>query len=118
MKLYIAVVGVVGGKVTKYADFDTQAEADAHVVAFGGYSADNPGGVLDYWSADSSAETLTYNSALAATEAATKDIKNEITRLQKAMTPRRMRERDTGDPDAVAWWAAQAVLIDTERAKL
>ena len=61
MKNYIAVVSVDGNKVTKYQDFDSQSDADAHVSAHGGFAVENPGGNESYWIANSSNKTLSYD---------------------------------------------------------
>tara|TARA_R110002050_G_scaffold272832_1_gene416642 strand:- start:40 stop:411 length:372 start_codon:yes stop_codon:yes gene_type:complete len=61
MKDYIAVVSVDGNKVTKYADFDSQSDADAHVAVYGGFAVENPGGKNPYWIANASNKTLSYD---------------------------------------------------------
>ena len=61
MKNYIAVVSVDGNKVTKYQDFDSQSDADAHVSTHGGFAVENPGGNEQYWIANSSNKTLSYD---------------------------------------------------------
>jgi len=61
MKNYIAVVSVDGNKVTKYADFDSQSDADAHVAVYGGFAVKNPGGKNPYWIANASNKTLSYD---------------------------------------------------------
>ena len=61
MKNYIAVVSVDGNKVTKYQDFDSQSDADAHVSTHGGFAVENPGGNEQYGIANSSNKTLSYD---------------------------------------------------------
>ena len=61
MKNYIAVVSVDGNKVTKYADFDSQSEADAHVAVYGGFAVENPGDEIHYLIANASNKTLSYD---------------------------------------------------------
>ena len=61
MKDYIAVVSVDGNKVTKYADFDSQSDADAHVAVYGGFAVENPGGKNPYWIANAANKTLSYD---------------------------------------------------------
>ena len=63
MKPFIAVVAGDGAVVTKYQDYDTEAEADAHVVEFGGYVVPSPGEHIQYWVADLVAKTVTYDQA-------------------------------------------------------
>jgi hypothetical protein len=68
MKDYVAVVSHDAGRVTKFQDFDTQADADTHVVNFGGFVANNPGDDIGYWViADN---TLTYDTAQETADAA------------------------------------------------
>lgn len=49
MKQFTAVVSHDAGLITKYQDFDTQAEADAHVVAYGGKVVEGLDHELKYW---------------------------------------------------------------------
>ena len=66
MKDYIAVVKNENNKITKYQDFDTQSEADAHVSAHGGFVVDKPvSDRMDYWVVDADKETLTYDKSTA-----------------------------------------------------
>ena len=58
MKKYTAVVSHSDdGIITKYQDFDTQDEADAHVVSFGGKVVQDLDGDIEYW--DVSGDTPT-----------------------------------------------------------
>lgn len=61
MKPFIAIVASSNGAVTKYQDFDTQAEADAHIAEHGGFAASKPSDSVKYWIADDVAETLTHD---------------------------------------------------------
>ena len=61
MKIFIAVVKHENNKVTKYQDFDTQAEADAHVATYGGFVDDKPSDRFEYWVVDADKKTLTYD---------------------------------------------------------
>tara|TARA_R110000822_G_scaffold119481_1_gene252512 strand:+ start:665 stop:1051 length:387 start_codon:yes stop_codon:yes gene_type:complete len=58
MKSFIAIVGVSGGRVTKYADFDTLVEADAHAVKFGGFTHETLDGPIGYWVVNNNSITL------------------------------------------------------------
>ena len=61
MKKFIAIVSFSGEDVTKYLDFDTQSEADAHVSKYGGFAQESVGELIKYYKvADGKA---TYNSA-------------------------------------------------------
>ena len=57
MKKYTAVVSHSGGKITKYQDFDTKDEADAHVASFGGKVVEDLDANIEYW--DVSGDTPT-----------------------------------------------------------
>ena len=61
MKAFVAIVKSTAGKLDKYQDFDTEAEADAHVVTYGGFVAPDPGGGTSYWVIDEDAQTVTNN---------------------------------------------------------
>ena len=64
MEKYIAVVKSENGKVTKYADFASKSEADAHVATYGGFVADKPSSErVNYWVVDG--ETLTFDKSTA-----------------------------------------------------
>jgi hypothetical protein len=63
MKRFIAVVKSTGGVLDKYQDFDLEADANAHVVAYGGYVASSPGGDTKFWIYDSVAKTITHDAA-------------------------------------------------------
>jgi len=61
---YLAIVKQTGGTVEKYQDFATEAEADAHVVTYGGFVVQQPTNLnFDYLVADSSKKTLTFDQA-------------------------------------------------------
>ena len=62
MEKYIAVVKNEDNKVTKYQDFASKSDADAHVVTYGGFVAEKPNsGRIKYWVVDADKKTLTYN---------------------------------------------------------
>ena len=65
LKVFIAVVKHENNRVTKYQDFDTQAEADAHVATYGGFVDDKPSDRMDYWVVDADKETDTYDKSTA-----------------------------------------------------
>jgi len=98
MKAFIAMVGWTGGnRPAKYQDFDVEAEADAHVAVFGGFSSPNPGGGDPrYWIVDAVAKTLTYDSAQEAADIAAAP-NNRKTRLIESFF---------ADPLNVALWTA------------
>ena len=64
MKDYIAVVKNENNKVTKYQDFVSKSEADAHVVTYGGFVSPKPDDDrIKYWIVDG--ETLTFDKSTA-----------------------------------------------------
>ena len=66
MKDYIAIVKNANNKVTKYQDFDSKSEADAHVATYGGFVVDKPDGDrIDYWVVDADKKTVTYDKSTA-----------------------------------------------------
>ena len=63
---YIAVVKNEGNKVTKYQDFGSKSEADAHVEKYGGFVCDKPDNErIDYWVVDADKKTVTYDKSTA-----------------------------------------------------
>ena len=63
MENHIAVVKNENNKVTKYQDFASKSDADAHVATYGGFVADKPNDRMDYWVVDG--ETLTFDKSQA-----------------------------------------------------
>ena len=64
MQDYIAVVKNEGNKVTKYQDFASKSEADAHVATHGGFVVDTPDSDrMDYWVVDDDKKTVTYDNS-------------------------------------------------------
>ncbi len=61
MENYIALVSHADNKITKYQDFATEADANAHVSAHGGFVCAKPDGSLNYWVVDADKKTLTYD---------------------------------------------------------
>lgn len=78
---YIAIIAEQGGKIAKYAEFDTQAEADAHVATHGGFVFNNTGGVRpEYITVDWAGQTATALSQaeIDAEYASKMDARNEV----------------------------------------
>ena len=66
MQDYIAVVKNENNKVTKYADFASKSEADAHVATYGGFVVDKPDSHrMNYWIVDADKKTVTYDKSTA-----------------------------------------------------
>ena len=63
MKQFTAVVSHDAGLISKYQDFDTQAEADAHVVTFGGKVVQDLDDDLPYWDVTNTAVKDTVKQA-------------------------------------------------------
>lgn len=114
MKNYIAVVSSAAGKITKYQDFDTLAEAQAHTAIHGGFAHSTPGQNIAYITV--TGEVLTYDAAGLAADEATATVLAAISSLEAAITPRRVREAVLGTDNG--WLAGQEALIAIERAKL
>jgi len=61
MKEFIAIIRYPGPH-QGFQDFDTEAQANAHVAEHGGWVAGNPGGDrFDYWVIDAGAKTIGYD---------------------------------------------------------
>jgi hypothetical protein len=63
MEKYIAVVKVVDKTVTKYKDYASESDANAHVSTHGGFVAEKPGDQSQYWIAQDN--KLTYDTSTA-----------------------------------------------------
>ena len=110
MKQYITVVASDAGKVIKYQDFDTQAEAEAHVLLYGGFVAPNPGGLITHWIV--SGETLTHDSAgqvAAELERGWADVRMK---RDKLLVDSDFSQLDDSPKDKVAWKTYRQALRD------
>ncbi len=67
MEKYIAVVKVVDKAVTKYQDYASESDANAHVSTHGGFVAEKPGDLSQYWIAEDN--KLTYDTSTANADA-------------------------------------------------
>ena len=65
MEKYIAVVRHQNNKVTKYQPFAVEADADAHVITYGGFVAEKPSDRIKYWVVDADNKTLTHDKSTA-----------------------------------------------------
>ena len=63
MEKYIAVVTVVNKSVTKYQDYASESDANAHISTHGGFVAESPGDQSQYWIAEDN--NLTYDTSTA-----------------------------------------------------
>ena len=69
MENYIAIVKSTDGKLDKYQDFSTEADAINHIEQYGGFVAPDPGGKTSYWVIDTEAQTVTNDQAQADVDA-------------------------------------------------
>jgi len=116
MKNHIAVVASADGKVTKFQDFSSQSDADAHVAAHGGFVAAKPDGTMDYWTVDADKKTLTFDKSGSDAAANRQAILSKIYAFEAEITPRRVRDAILGtDSD---WLKNKEAEIATERGKL
>ena len=58
MKDFVVIVKSTAGKVDKFQDFDTQAEAETHANDYGGFIVPYPVGGTEYWTVDPVVETV------------------------------------------------------------
>ena len=122
MKNYIAVVKTSNNKLDKYADFDSEADANAHVKTHGGFVVADPGGHTDYWVVDASKKTVLFDKSASDASSARQVILKSIATFEAEITQRRQREAgadDAGGSQAGRdWMKSQEAKIATERGKL
>ena len=111
MKNYIAIVKNEGNKVTKYQDFASKSECDAHVEKYGGFVVDKPSDDrTNYWIVDSDKKTVIYDKSTADSDAA-KDAATQYQKDRAVLYPRHAEQFDAlwkgGDAQA-----AMKVIID------
>jgi hypothetical protein len=102
MKNFIAVIASDAGKITKYQDFNLEAEALAHVAEFGGFVAPSPGHQTKYWIVGNN--TLTWDSTLEASDLAKVPLINWAASMQEtdASMPRWFEDYVTENSVALA----------------
>jgi hypothetical protein len=110
MKDYIAVVKNEDSKVTKYQDFASKSDADAHVVTYGGFVVDKPSDRIDYWIVDADKKTVTHDKSTA-------DSDDAALAAVAYKAVRRSAYPDIGDQLDALWkggdaQAAMKVLVD------
>ena len=122
MEKYIAVVKNEDNKVTKFQDFTTKSDADAHVVIYGGFVAEKPSERVKYWIVDADKKTLTYNEVSDNSDKVKVTARRKISELERKITSRRIRDTFNADSDTAT--VAKKFITDieaeiaTERAKL
>ena len=123
MKKYIVIVKTTGGRIGKFQDFNTEAEADNHALTYGGFVTLTPStGNVNYWVVNEVDKTLTYDSVAQVAANVAESAKYEIHKLESQETPRRLSEAlpddAGGNADGRAWLKANRDKIITERDKL
>jgi hypothetical protein len=114
MKKYVAIVTHDSGVIQKYQDFDTEADAKAHVEKYGGKVVQDIDDAVGYW--DVSGDTPVKDTDQEKADATKAGILQNIALLEAEITPRRIREAILGtDGD---WLKNKEAEIATERAKL
>jgi hypothetical protein len=71
MKKYVTIVSSEDGKATKYQEFDSLSEAEAHAVKYSGFAALSPSANTKYWRVDEGAKTLVHDQDVEDTDEAT-----------------------------------------------
>ena len=115
MKAYIAVVRQRYGVMEKYQSFDTLAEADAHVAAYGGFSCTNPGGHTRYWTLDPTAKTATHDAPGQQLAEDTRTWENDMTTSDNGMN--RSTEDVIDSMDAAQLSKLPQATVDRHAAK-
>ena len=122
--MYLVIVDTTpDNKIAKMQNYDSRAEADAHVARVlpsypNAFVVDNPSAyVMDYTTVDVAAKTLTYDSSGYDAQKVKDDAQGEITRLEGTVTKRRMRDALASD-EGKAWVASVEEKIKSERGKL
>ena len=111
MEKYIAIVKNENNKVTKYADFSSKSDADAHVVTYGGFVVDKPDSHrMNYWVVDADKKTVTYDKSTADSDDAA-IVATQYQRIRQPLYP------PIGDQLDALWKggdaeAAMKVLVD------
>ena len=112
MKEFVAIVSHDAGVITKYQDFDTQPDADAHVATYGGKVVKDLDDDTDYWDVssdpvkDTAKQTADINTQIAL---------NKINELETV--PRRIRESLIATSSADKHVIDEDAAIAIERAK-
>jgi hypothetical protein len=108
---YIAIVKNEDNKVTKYQEFGSKSEADAHVITYGGFVIDKPDSErMNYWVVDDDKKTVTYDKSTADSDDAA-IVANAYKDVRRAAYP------EIGDQLDALWkggdaQAAMKVIVD------
>ena len=110
MQDYIAIVKNENNKVTKYQDFASKSEADAHVATYGGFVVDKPSDRMDYWIVDADKKTVTHDKSTADSDDAAR-VATQYQRTRQPLYP------PIGDQLDALWkggdaQAAMKVIVD------
>ena len=114
MKKYVAVVSHDSVVITKYQDFDSKADADAHVANYGGKVVQDIDDAIRYW--DVSGDTPSKDTSKETADINKTAIIQKILGFESEITSRRIREAILGtDSD---WLKNKEAEIASERSKL
>ena len=121
---YLVVVDTTpDNKIAKMQNYDSRAEADAHVARVlpsypNAFVVDNPSAyVMDYTTVDVAAKTITYDSSGFDAQKVKDDAQGEINRLEGTVTARRIRDALASD-EGKSWVALVEEKLKSERGKL
>ena len=121
---YLVIVDTTSdNKIAKMQNYDSRSEADAHIARViekypNAFVIDNPPSYnIEYTTVDVVAKTITYDSSAYDTQKVKDNAQVEITRLEKTVTARRMRDALASD-EGKAWVVNVEDEIKIERAKL
>ena len=123
MSFLVVVDATPSGKIAKHQDYNTRAEADAHVARVlpnypKAFVVDNPGTYYtDHCTVDMDAKTFVYETAEHDAEKFIYTVLGEIRRLEGTVTARRIRDAMVSD-EGKAWVANIEDKIKVERDKL
>ena len=114
---YLAIIKVENNRIAKYQGFESESDADAHVVEYGGFTVEAPAsGSMNYWVIDEGAKSITHDSSTETADGIKKSALRKIETLEATVTPRRIREMTTAD--GAKWVDDVEKLIAVERVKL
>jgi len=114
---YLSVVKTENNRISKYQDYPSKSDADAHVAKYGGFVADAPkSGSMKYWVVDEGSKTITHDSSKQTADEIKELALQKIRELEATVTPRRIREMTTAD--GAKWVDDVEKLIAVERGKL
>ena len=112
MKAFVAIVALDGDKVAKYQDFDTQAEADAHVEEHGGFVVEGIDGDFEYWYCDPVARTAVKDTAAQDAAALARKWSNVRRNRDQLLKDSDFTQLEDSQKDKQAWKTYRVALRD------